>query len=480
MNTWTIQVEENSKQYRLVIMAMLVSVCSFLTYYCDAVLKTSIAFTHIYYIPIILASLWWKRKGLLVTFFLIAAWFLSHTMFKSALFGTDDFLQVTMFSVVGILTALVGETNGKTANKLYQANAYLGNLFNYASVPVIVWDSEFKITRFNRAFERLTGKTAEDVLNCSIEVLFPPDKCGEATRHIRRTNKGDQWEAVEIPILGADKTVRTVLWNSANLYTSKGKLVTATIAQGIDITEHNKAEKKLSDQYQKLRSLALELALAEERQRHRIASGLHDSIGQKLSAVKILAQTLRKKTSAEPCDHLDKIIDWVESSIKEVRELTFELSPKILYELGLKVALESLIEQIEKDCSSKSHYTEDCSSKFHYTYDGPVNILSKKIRLTIFCAIRELLVNTCKHAKAENVFIDVQMTNSCLRVIIKDDGVGFDSSKVLNEGVIVGGFGLFSIQLQLMEIDGQVSIDSQVGSGTQVSLICKLTSPEVN
>jgi len=450
-----------------VITLLLVGICV-LTYYCHVALKVSSVFTHLYYIPIVLSSIWWKRKGLVVTAFLGGVLLLSNHYFRLDT-SIDDYLRFTMFLFVGILTALVSEKIGKIADKLYQANTYLGNLFNYASVPVIVWDSEFKITRFNCAFERLTGKKAEDVLGCSIEVLFPPDKYEEATRHIRRTKKGDQWEAVEIPILSADKTVRTVLWNSANLYISKGNLITATIAQGIDITDRHIAEKKLFVQYKKLRSLALELALAEERQKHRIASGLHDSIGQKLSAVKILAQALRKKTSAEPCDHLDKIIDWVESSIKEVRELTFELSPKILYELGLKIALESLIEQFEKDYSFK----------FHYTYDGPVNILSKKIRLIIFCAIRELLVNTCKHAKAENVFIDVQMTNSCLRVTVKDDGVGFDPSRVLNDGAMVDGFGLFSIQLQLMEINGQFSIDSQVGSGTQISMICKLTSPEV-
>jgi len=78
MDIWRTQIKETTKHYRLIIMAILVPGCCFLTYYCDAVLKTSIVFTHAYYAPIILASLWWKRKGLLVTLFLIGAWFLSH------------------------------------------------------------------------------------------------------------------------------------------------------------------------------------------------------------------------------------------------------------------------------------------------------------------------------------------------------------------------------------------------------------------
>ncbi len=226
-------------------MAILVLGCCFLTYYCGAVLKTSIISTYVYYIPIILASLWWKRKGLLVTFFLIAAWFLSRTMFRSALFGTDDFLQVTMFLFVGILTALVSEKIEKIADKLYRANIYLENLFNYASVPIIVWNSDFEITRFNHAFERLTGKTVKDVLGCPIEILFPDDRCDEAMIQIHHTMDGERWESVEIPILGADGTIRTVLWNSATLYSNDSKTVVATIAQGQDVTERLRAQRQV-------------------------------------------------------------------------------------------------------------------------------------------------------------------------------------------------------------------------------------------
>ena len=106
------------------------------------------------------------------------------------------------------------------------------------------------------------------------------------------------------------------------------------------------------------------------------------------------------------------------------------------------------------------------------------NILSKKIRLTIFRAIRELFVNIGKHANAKNLFIDIRIADSLLTVKVKDDGVGFDPTKILNGNEMVDGFGLFSIQQQLMDINGQVSIDSQVGGGTQISITCPLTSSE--
>jgi PAS domain S-box-containing protein len=125
---------------------------------------------------------------------------------------------------------------------LRETRDYLDNLFNYANAPIIVWNPEYKITRFNHAFERLTGRTAEEVLGVKLDILFPDDSRDESMRHIREATSGERWEVVEIPIKHRHETVRILLWNSANLYAQDGKTVIATIAQGQDITERKKAE----------------------------------------------------------------------------------------------------------------------------------------------------------------------------------------------------------------------------------------------
>jgi len=125
----------------------------------------------------------------------------------------------------------------KAENELNETRIYLENLLNYANAPVIVWDKQFKITLFNHAFERLTGLKANDVLDKPLEMLFPEDRKEEAMGHIKRTLEGEYWETVEIPILDTEGNVKTVLWNSANIYDSSGKNVVSTIAQGHDITE---------------------------------------------------------------------------------------------------------------------------------------------------------------------------------------------------------------------------------------------------
>jgi len=135
----------------------------------------------------------------------------------------------------------------RAVEALREANEYLENLFNHANAPIIVWDSQFRIKRFNRAFEDLTGKSAASVLGEDVGILFPPSERESSMELIRRTLRGESLEVVEIPIARADFTVRTVLWNSAAIFASDGQTPVAAIAQGLDITERNRAVEALRE-----------------------------------------------------------------------------------------------------------------------------------------------------------------------------------------------------------------------------------------
>ena len=128
---------------------------------------------------------------------------------------------------------------------LRETNAYLENLINYANAPIIVWDPQFRITRFNHAFEALTGRTEEQVLGQSLELLFPPALAESSMALIRQTSSGQRWEVVEIKIQQQDGSSRIVLWNSATLFGPDGQTPLATIAQGQDITGRKRAEEAL-------------------------------------------------------------------------------------------------------------------------------------------------------------------------------------------------------------------------------------------
>ena len=156
----------------------------------------------------------------------------------------------------GNKTLLAGYTIDITERKkaedtLRETKNYLENLLNYANAPIIVWDDNFRITQFNKAFERLSGRKESEVLGNSVEILFPAKTREQSLEYIKKTSVGERWEVVEIEILDLKGDVHILLWNSAAIYSQDGKSVLATIAQGQDITKRKQAEEE-NERTQKL------------------------------------------------------------------------------------------------------------------------------------------------------------------------------------------------------------------------------------
>ncbi|MCK4391468.1 PAS domain S-box protein, partial [Candidatus Bipolaricaulota bacterium] len=113
-----------------------------------------------------------------------------------------------------------------------------------------------RITRFNRAFEHLTGYKADEVISQELPMLFPEASRDESLHKIARTLSGEYWESIEIPILRKDGETRLALWNSANIYAEDGKTLLTIIAQGTDITERERAEEALRESQEHAQFLA--------------------------------------------------------------------------------------------------------------------------------------------------------------------------------------------------------------------------------
>ena len=152
---------------------------------------------------------------------------------------SEEILKLVAIRAAGELERTIAE------EALRESNAYLENLINYANAPIIVWDPQFRITRFNHAFEFLTGRNEAEVIGQSLEILFPPELTTHSMALIHKTLTGERWETVEIIIQHRDGSVRTVLWNSATLFGANGQTPVATIAQGHDITVRKQYEKEL-------------------------------------------------------------------------------------------------------------------------------------------------------------------------------------------------------------------------------------------
>jgi PAS domain S-box-containing protein len=142
----------------------------------------------------------------------------------------------------------------RAEDALRETAEYLNKLIDFANAPIIVWDPAFRITRFNQAFESLSGRTAGEVAGQRLDILFPEEDRDGLFTLIRETTKTRRLENIRIPILASNGTVRTVLWNSASILTADAELV-STIAQGTDITEIEQAVAALRESEEKYRVL---------------------------------------------------------------------------------------------------------------------------------------------------------------------------------------------------------------------------------
>ncbi len=222
-----------------------------------------------------------------------------------------------------------------------------------------------------------------------------------------------------------------------------------------DITQRKRADKQLAKYQQQLKALSIEMALAEERERHRIANGLHDDVGHRLAIAKLKAAMLRTaplpreviETLSDICNHLD-------DAIEETRALTFELSSPVLYEVGLDAALQSLGELL----------SEGNDFQFYFDNDRPGKRLAEEKEIVVYRIVQELLVNVVKHAHAQNVSLSIKRVDDHIQLMLEDDGVGFRACEASIAPGPHGGFGLFSIRERLDQIGGYFDILSVANS----------------
>jgi signal transduction histidine kinase len=243
------------------------------------------------------------------------------------------------------------------------------------------------------------------------------------------------------------------------------RLVSANELLNNEIIERILSENKLLEQRKKLRSLSSELLLTEERERRRIATELHDRIGQTLAMAKIKLGELGEVLPAGAAvDVLADIREFIEQTIQDTRSLTFELSPPILYELGLEAALAWLVNQTRKKHGLRIELKDDGRAK-------PLDISH---RVILFQTTRELVFNIIKHARAQEATVSVRKDDDAVRIDIEDDGIGFNASELESCDTGSMGYGLFSVRERLDSLGARIEIHSEPGSGTRVAIVLPL------
>jgi PAS domain S-box-containing protein len=232
-----------------------------------------------------------------------------------------------------------------------------------------------------------------------------------------------------------------------------------------DVTEHKATDAKLHEYRQALRSLASRISLVEEQERRRIASALHDHIAQTLALSKIkLGVTGELTGDAQTARQLAEVRELIQQCIDYTRSLVFDLSPPILYEMGLEAALSRLAERMEDQYGIQTQFEDD----------GAPKPLEDDVRTVLVQATRELLVNAAKHAGPCRVKVFTRVQEGNIVVRIEDDGAGFDTGGDALRVHESSGFGLFNVRERLDQIGGRLELRSQPGRGTAASLVAPL------
>jgi signal transduction histidine kinase len=211
----------------------------------------------------------------------------------------------------------------------------------------------------------------------------------------------------------------------------------------------------------RLQALAYEVSAAEARERQRIAQGLHDELGQLLTMVQFkLGELSQGRSAGDGTDPFEDLRQLVRLAVQATRLVTYELHSPLLQQLGLEAAVHGLAQRLQR------------ASTMQVRVQGTLGAapLAEPMLSVVFRVVRELAQNAFKHARAEQLVITLSRDEDLLQVMVADDGVGFAADAQPREFTPQGGFGLYSIEAQMLAVGGRLSIDSRPGYGTTATV----------
>jgi signal transduction histidine kinase len=232
-----------------------------------------------------------------------------------------------------------------------------------------------------------------------------------------------------------------------------------------DQTGRLEREARIVAYQERLQDMAFEATLVEHRTRRRLAADLHDNIGQNLALAQYRLRDLLRGADPAMRQGLDGCIGLLGQVISDTRAMTFELSPPVLYDLGLPAALEWLADQLR----------EQYQLEVSVSAGGALPRLEDEAAAILFRAVRELLLNVVKHARVGSASVRLLADGERLTAEVADLGGGFDPGS-LEGGRAAKGFGLFSVRETIARLGGTLAVTSRPSRGTTIALQIPLAS----
>ncbi len=358
-------------------------------------------------------------------------------------------------------------TENKKAERAFKESEELyRTLFENTGTATFLAEIDTTVILVNTEFEILSGYPKSEIEGKKkwTEFILAGD-LPFALEYVRKLedNPGIVTNGFEIRFAARDKSIKNVMI-SVNLIPGS----TRRIASIKDITRQKRVERDLKKSRERIRDLLDHVERVREEERKRIASEIHDELGQLLTAIKMDVVWLAKRISPEQIPMQEKALSMrqtVDMTIQSVKRISAELRPHVLDNLGLSAAIEWQVKQI-KDVTGI-----DCQF-----VSVPADVTAdNNSAVALFRIFQEAMTNAVRHSKASYIKVELKQLTGSIRLAVEDNGLGIKHSEASDPK----SFGLISIKERARALGGEVEINGHPGKGTLITAEIPLCKKEI-
>jgi PAS domain S-box-containing protein len=354
---------------------------------------------------------------------------------------------------VAALEERIAERNRVEA-ALRQSEERYRELFENARDAIYVHDLEGNYISINHAAEELSGYSRDEIVGHNFSEFVAREHIKKVRERFCAKLAHNGETTYEVDVIAKDGRRVPVEVSSRAIYENGVMIGVQGTAR--DITERKQAQDALQ-------MFSHQLIEAQEEERRRIARELHDQIGQVLTAVKMNLHTVQRVcNAAEATAYIRDNIDAVDEALRLVRDLSVDLRPPLLDDLGLVTALRWYVDRYAKRTGIVAEVDVELRD--------PNERFSRELETACFRIAQEALTNVVRHARATHVTVRLGKRNTLLVLSVKDDGIGFNPDALRRRARRAATLGLLGMQERAHAAGGVLEIDSQTSKGTEVRL----------
>jgi PAS domain S-box-containing protein len=331
------------------------------------------------------------------------------------------------------------------------------------NISVVFWLSNPEATLLHYvspAYETIWGRSCDSLYSepkSWMDSVHPDDRESLAEDE-RMQATGGRYDHT-YRIVRPDGSLRWIRGRAFPVRDESGKLIrVAGIAE--DITQRKEAEERLERYTHLLQILSRRLFQVQEEERRHLARELHDEIGQTLTAAKINTEKLRSAMPPDARARLDENTAILDRLLQQTRQISLDLRPPLLDDLGLVPALRWYVDQQAERAGLAAKVSAEPLAD-----DVPAHI-----QVACFRLAQEAITNVVRHAHASTLTVELSRANSALCFFVRDDGVGFDVAKAQARAERGATLGLLGMKERAALAGGSVRITSSLGKGATVEI----------